>query len=125
MSLMETRQSVATDLQEAGINAYTHSTRRVNPPCAIVLLDEPYVETPDVQAFNSEFKVNLVVYALVANATIDTMVNKLDDLIEMVIFNLGEWTVGGIQVDYWTVGENVYFGARIPITNTFNLGGNN
>lgn len=124
MSLKETRYSVATDLQEAGLTAHVVVPPKVVPPCVVIEPANPYV-TEDETFSKAGFKTHLDLFVMVPNATVQTMTDNLDDLIEEVVNQLGEWQVGGISLVLYEQGESRWFAARVPITKYFNLGGNN
>lgn len=124
MSLRETRHSVATDLSEAGILAHVVVPQKVVPPCVVIEPSNPYV-TEDETFSTTAFKAHMDLFVIVPNATVQKMTDDLDDLIEVVINQLGEWRVGGVSLVLYEQGDTRWFAARVPITRNFNLGGNN
>ena len=122
MSLRETRHQVATDISESGVPAFAVVPGKLVPPCVVVEPSNPYVEE-DSTFSKTAFKANLDVFVLTPNATVQKMTDDLDDLIEAVINQLGEWQIGGVSLVLYEHGDSRWFAARVPISKNFELGG--
>lgn len=123
MNLTETRQQVAADLRDAGLKVKDHIPAKVVPPLVILGTGDPYVEEGSTFA-NTNMVVNLELFCVVGTQPNAEAMNALDEMIETVIFNLGDWSVAGVSAPFMASANDAqYLTSRISINNTFELGG--
>jgi len=124
MRLSEVASTLASELQEAGLVTKDHVPAKVVPPVVIISTGDQYVEETETYD-RSELKVNMELYLVTGTATNSAATVALNEMIEKVIFNLGDWNIDYVGPPF--MGEangNMYLSARIRITNTFTIGGN-
>lgn len=124
MRLSEIATLLADDLREAGLVTKDHVPAKVVPPVVIISTGDPYIEETDTFD-QTEFKVNMELYLVTGTATNSAATVAINEMIEKVIFNLGDWDIAYVSPPF--MGEangNMYLSARIRITNTFTIGGN-
>lgn len=129
MELTEARVSVVEDLQNVGLTVKDHVPAKVVPPLVIIGTGDPYLEESETfRGYNqngSDFVVRLELFVITGTATNSAATKTLDEMIQKVIFNLGEWKIDGVSAPYMaTANDAVYLTSRISISNTITIGGN-
>lgn len=122
MRLSEVAASVAEDLQAAGLKTSDFVPPKVVPPLVIIGTGDPYVE--EGKTYNqSEFVVHLELFCVTGTATNSAATTALNEMIETVIFNLGDWTIDGVSAPYMASANDAqYLTARVSITKTITIG---
>ena len=126
MRLSEVAASVAEDLTGAGLKTTDHVPAKVVPPVVIISTGDPYVEQENDSTFSGDtFVVHLELYLVVGTATNSAATNALNEMIEKVIFNLGDWHIDSVTPPFMAPhNDSVYLSAKVSITNTITIGEN-
>lgn len=123
MSLTDVRLQVVEDLESAGLVVEDHVPERVTPPLVLISTGEPYLEEAD-SFNNTEFVCHLELFLVAETATNSAATKALDQMIETVILNLGDWTIDSVGApSMYNANDSVYLGSRVSISNTITLEG--
>lgn len=123
MNLSEAATSVADDLKEVGLKVSDFVPAKVVPPLVIIGTGDPYVEADNTFGRES-FVVHLELFCVTGTATNSAATKSLNEMIEKVIFNLGDWSIEGVSAPYMaTAGDSQFLTSRISIQNTIEIGG--
>jgi len=122
MRLNEVAASVAEDLRSVDLKVADTVPAKITPPLVIIGTGDPYVEMGGTYA--KEFVVSLELFLVVGTGTNATAVTALNEMIEKVIFNLGEWDIDSVSAPYMASANDAqYLTSRVQIKNTIEIEG--
>ena len=121
MKLSDIAASVANDLKSVGLKVSDSVPAKVVPPLVIIGTGDPYVEQGGT--FGSDFLVHLELFLVTGTATNSAATAALNNMIQTVIYNLGDWEIKGVSAPYMaTANDSYYLTSKISITNTIEIG---
>lgn len=125
MRLADVRAEVVEGVEAAGYPVHAYGTPRLNPPC--VIIDEPEDYLGEGGLLNkSLMSVTFDLWLFQKNLQNKEATVAMDNMIEAVIFNLGDWQLvpNRMQAHVLTpIGDKTFYVTKLSITNTTELGG--
>ena len=121
MRLADVAGNVAADLRSLGFKVADSVPAKVVPPLVIIGTGDPYVEQGGT--FGSVFLVHLELFLVTGTATNSVATAALNNMIETVIYNLGDWEIKGVSAPYMATANDAYYlTSKISITNSIEIG---
>ena len=117
------RMAVVEDLQAVGFTVKDHVPAKVVPPLVIVSTGDPMLEESGTYS-QTKFIYHLTLYVIIGTKPNAESVSGLDDMVEKVIFNLGDWTIEHVSPpEMRTANEYQFLTVSVSIKNTINIEG--
>lgn len=123
MSLQTIRADLVEAVEAAGYKVHAYGTPKLVPPCVVVDESDDYLSEGDLLK-RSEMKVSYDLWLFVKNAQTKEATIAMDNMIENVVFNLGDWTLTGTQAHVLTeIGGTTQYVSKLSITKYTEIGG--
>lgn len=122
MSLRDIRAELVEAIEEAGYSVHGYQAEKIQPPTIIIDEDENYLEEGDLLD-PSIMKVNFKLWLFTKNAQNKQATEAMDEMLEKVIFNLGDWTLTASNGHFIAqVGSSKFLASTISITKFSKMG---
>lgn len=120
-TLTSMREDVKADLEAVGLKAVEYVQENIVPPVCVVVPANPYITTPEGNAFGSQYSVGMHVLVIGAKGTNKTAATKIDSMVVEVVNALDDdWDITEVTAPQeMTLKGTPYIGAVVTLeTNT-------
>ena len=121
MRLSEVSASVGDSLRSADLKVSDFVPAKIVPPLVIIGTGDPYLE--EAGTFADEVIVYLELFCVVGTSTNSAATAALNDMIQTVLFNVGDWDIVRVSAPYVATANDAYYlTSKIEIKNNIGIG---
>ena len=124
MRITDARDEIFAALSGAGLTVQGWEKKQINPPVAIVVPAEPFIDGEGDVTFAEPFAVHYVIQLVAGRGTADVVQDRCADMLEKATLALTDIGMSLDSAEYPLIGEEqdpVTFGAQLRVSAAINL----